>query len=78
MKAEISLSFKHKLNLNAGSKSGSLLPVNTPHLNYDNHPLILFMEIMNFFLKIIIRGRNEKFLNVKVNCMSCRTFNRFV
>jgi hypothetical protein len=34
MNAEISESFKHKLDLNAGSKSGSFLTVNTPHLKY--------------------------------------------
>jgi hypothetical protein len=49
MKAEISESFKHKLDLNAGSKSGSFLTVNTTRLNYNNHPLILFSEIMHFF-----------------------------
>jgi hypothetical protein len=38
MKAEISESFKHKLDLNAGSKSGSFLTVNTTRLNYNNHP----------------------------------------
>jgi hypothetical protein len=49
MKAEISDSFKHKLDLNGGSKSGSFLTVNTPRLDYDNHPLILSREIMHFF-----------------------------
>jgi len=78
MKTEISESFKHKLDLHAGLKSGSFLTVKTPRLNYDNHPLILFREIKHFFLKIIISGRNAKFLNVKANGISCRTFDRFV
>lgn len=49
MKAEMSESFKHKLDLNAGLKIGSFLTVKTPLLNYDNHPLTLFKEIMHFF-----------------------------
>ena len=42
MKAEISESFKHKLDLNAGSEYGSFLTVNTTRLNYNNHSLIWF------------------------------------
>jgi len=78
MKAEISESFKHKTDLHTRLKSGSFLTLKTPHLNYDNHPVILFREIKHFFLKIIISGRNEKFLHVKANGISCRTFDRFV
>jgi hypothetical protein len=54
MKADISESFKHKLDLHVGLKSGSFLTVKTPRLNYGNHPLILFWERKHFFLKIII------------------------
>jgi hypothetical protein len=38
MSAETSEYFKHKLHINAGSKFGTFLTLNTLRLNYDNQP----------------------------------------